>query len=85
MVFRLKAASNLCQDSGSKWGPPAPLHVHVYFYLVCDKLTSFYNSGSPQTGISNLQGGASLPDPSLLFPKPTPQPGLSQKLLSTCS
>ena len=71
MVFRLNVGSNLCQDSGSRWGAPSPLHMHVYSYLGWDKLISFYNSEGPQTGMWSL-----FTDPSLLFSKPTPQPDL---------
>ena len=54
MVFRLNVGSNLCQDLGSRWGPPSPLHMRVYSYLGWDKLISFYNSEGPHTGIWSL-------------------------------
>lgn len=54
VVFRLNVGSNLCQDSGSRWGSPSPLHMRVYSYLGWDKLVSFYNSEGPHTGMWSL-------------------------------
>lgn len=48
VVFGMRACSNFCQDSGSKWGPPSPLHMYCFSHWVWDKLIHLHSSGGPQ-------------------------------------